>query len=287
MRMTTARGRARPAVGARHRCNRLARGGVQGGVQAGGARRPSRSTRTRSPTCWSELPRKAAQCPGADHLGARARRRLRALRGRRVAGHGAGPGGRAPGDQDLHGARPGRPVGVGAAQPHPARLRRGGALGDRVLVRRPARPRAHRPPPLCRRRAAVPGARRRARSHPPRAPAPRRGGRRPGPPARLPAGAAVGPRLRSGDTRARRRRPRPSSSAGSTRSTSRTSRSAWCSSRATTSSTSTPPRWPPGSNGPCGAAACYTAAAAADLRRPRRSSATTRSPARILGAGEL
>ena len=120
---------------------------VQGGVGAGGVRdlhaRPGRARR-----CAGAGPaRRARGCQGPDHLGAGARRRLRALRGRRVAGDGAGAGGRAPGDQDVHGARHRRPVGVGAARSHPAGVPRGGALGVRRLVRRPARRQARRPLP--------------------------------------------------------------------------------------------------------------------------------------------
>ena len=107
------------------------------------------STRTRSPTCCAERPPRAAPGKHADHLGARARWRLRALRGGRVAGDGARVGGRAPGDQDLHRARARRPVRAAPAGPHATRLPRVGAVGVGRLVRRPARRRARRLPPRC------------------------------------------------------------------------------------------------------------------------------------------
>ena len=227
--------------------------------------------------------------PEADDLGAGARRRLRALRGRRVARDGAGAGGRAPGDQDLHGARPRRPDRDGAARSHARSAstrrcaRRPGpgtstrATREHVAYRRRPRPRS-RSEEL----------ERRARPHAPRRPAAGRGGRRPGHPARLPAGAAsrtrptrtVTPGHDDGGQGGARQPAQPDLRAGPRDPPA-------CSSPATTSSTSTRRPTATGTNGPCGAAACYTADAAADAATARRSTRTNAVAGRILGAGEL
>ena len=70
-------------------------------------------------------------------LGARARRHAAALRRARDVDHGAGPGGQAPGDQDLRGPGHRRPDRLDRRRHEPARLPRVGAGASGRVLRRP------------------------------------------------------------------------------------------------------------------------------------------------------
>ena len=150
-----------------HRDGGRPRRRVQAGVEAGGAgalhARPGRA----GPLLRGG-PARGAGAVGGDDLGPGARRGVRALRGRRIAGDGAGAGGRdreiktytARGLDDRRRRR---------GSTHPARVPRVGAPGVPRAVRRAARRRDVAPDPAAG-GAAVPGTASRAASRDLRAP---------------------------------------------------------------------------------------------------------------------